>query len=182
MRRRRTPPTVSDEWAARPVCHPLRPHARNSQIQFPRPPRLHMILGLRSAHPCLITRSEVEYWTENCPPSTNASGYNIVDDIRTIANQFGALNTFKAYLQLPDKSSPRQPPPRSELQPCGLSLTGPSATFSRLASSLISRRRLSAQWKELGRLDDDRWVVSQGRKRCSSHTSFSGYHGVHQGH
>lgn len=74
-----------------------------------------------------LGRSQAEPKTENCPPSTNASGYNLVDNIRILASQFGAVNVFKAYLQLPEKSSPRQSSLRSELQSCGLSLTGPSA-------------------------------------------------------
>ena len=76
--------------------------------------------------PTLSDLSKSELLAENCPPSTNASGYTLVDNIRILASQFGAVNVFKAYLQLPDKSSPRQSSLRSELQSCGLSLTGPS--------------------------------------------------------
>ena len=81
-----------------------------------------------------VPKTEVEI--ENCPPSAGASGYNIVDNIRVLANQFGAVNVAKAYLQLPDKSSPRQFSLRSELQSCGLSLTGPFITPAHLTSSL----------------------------------------------
>jgi len=72
--------------------------------------------------------SRAESQLENCEPPTKASGYNIADNIRTLASQFGAVNIFKAYLQLPDKSSSRQSALRSELQSCGVCLTGSSAT------------------------------------------------------
>ena len=75
-------------------------------------------------HP--ITHFEADTQTENCAPATNASGYSIVDNIRTLADQFGAVNLFKAYLQLPGGPSLKQLTLRSELQSCGLSLTGPS--------------------------------------------------------
>ena len=116
------------------------------------------LLGLWSAHPHPTTCSPAESQTENCPPSTHASGYNIVDNIRVLANQFGAVNIFKAYLKLPDKSSPRQSSLRSEFQSCGLSLTG-APTRPVYLISLTSLPRLPQQWKELGGLDDDRRVV-----------------------
>ena len=61
--------------------------------------------------------------SENCSPHSSA-GSIVVDNIRQIAHQYGAVKLFKAYLELSEStSSPKQLGLRSELQSCGVSLT-----------------------------------------------------------
>jgi hypothetical protein len=59
---------------------------------------------------------------ENCPPASNASGYEVVDNIRRVAHSFGTVNSLKAYLELSELTSSRSLTLRSELQCSGVSL------------------------------------------------------------
>ena len=61
---------------------------------------------------------------ENCPASTNTSGYSIVNNIRSIAQTFGNVKLFKAYLEVAERvPMSRAILLRSELQSSGVSLT-----------------------------------------------------------
>ncbi|KXN82517.1 hypothetical protein AN958_02368 [Leucoagaricus sp. SymC.cos] len=65
-------------------------------------------------------------FTENCPAPANASGWEIVKEIRRAAQAYGSIKVFRAYLELPEHaSSPesRSYQLRSELQASGVSLT-----------------------------------------------------------
>ncbi|KZT65470.1 DUF537-domain-containing protein [Daedalea quercina L-15889] len=63
------------------------------------------------------------FWDyENCSPSCNMTGYDIVSNIREIAHTFGSVTLFKAYVDLSEQS-PKSNTLRSELQSCGVSLT-----------------------------------------------------------
>lgn len=57
---------------------------------------------------------------ENCQPASGASGYAIVDNIRRVANTYGVVTVFKAYLEL--DSSPKRKNLRSSLHSSGVSL------------------------------------------------------------
>lgn len=46
----------------------------------------------------------------------------MVDSIRRIAHEYGSVNTFKAYLELPEQPSSRSTAVRTDLQLCGVSL------------------------------------------------------------
>lgn len=59
---------------------------------------------------------------ENCSPSCNMTGYDIVNNIREIAHTYGSVTQFKAYLELSEQST-KSTILRSELQSCGVSLT-----------------------------------------------------------
>ena len=62
--------------------------------------------------------------TENCPAPTSASGYSIVNNIRSIAQIFGSVKLFKAYLEVTEQVTVSRPVLlRSELQSSGVSLT-----------------------------------------------------------
>ena len=62
--------------------------------------------------------------TENCPAPTNTSGYAIVNNIRSIAQTFGSVKLFKAYLEVTEQVPMSRPVLlRSELQSSGVSLT-----------------------------------------------------------
>ena len=62
--------------------------------------------------------------SENCPAPTNTSGYSIVNNIRSIAQTFGSVKLFKAYLEVTEQAPmSRAPLLRSELQSSGVSLT-----------------------------------------------------------
>ena len=62
--------------------------------------------------------------TENCPAPTNTSGYVIVNNIRSIAQTFGTVKLFKAYLEVTEQVPlSRAVLLRSELQSSGVSLT-----------------------------------------------------------
>lgn len=62
---------------------------------------------------------------ENCPPASNSSGYEVVDNIRRMGHEFGNITLFKAYLETTTPSSASQASLklRSELQSSGVSLT-----------------------------------------------------------
>lgn len=61
--------------------------------------------------------------TENCTPPCNVPGYDVVNNIRRVAHQYGSVKLFKAYLELSEQSSSKSIGLRSELQSCGVSLT-----------------------------------------------------------
>ncbi|KAF8803941.1 DUF537-domain-containing protein [Phlegmacium glaucopus] len=65
------------------------------------------------------------FWDyENCPSPTNASGYAIVNNIRSIVQTFGSIKLFKAYLEVIEQVPvSRAAVLRSELQSSGVSLT-----------------------------------------------------------
>jgi hypothetical protein len=61
---------------------------------------------------------------ENCPAPTNTSGYAIVNNICSIAQTFGSIKLFKAYLEVTEQvPMSRATLLRSELQSSGVSLT-----------------------------------------------------------
>jgi hypothetical protein len=59
--------------------------------------------------------------TENCRPPSGSCGYNVLDSVRHVANQFGAVTVFRAYLELGQEYS-KTKILRSELQSSGVSL------------------------------------------------------------
>ncbi|KAJ3512356.1 hypothetical protein NLJ89_g3567 [Agrocybe chaxingu] len=62
------------------------------------------------------------FWDyENCPAPSNGSGYLIAKNISTLAQQFGTVKSFKAYLEISEQP-PRALVMRSELQSSGVSL------------------------------------------------------------
>ena len=62
--------------------------------------------------------------TENCPAPTNTSGYTVVDNIRSVAQTFGSIKLFKAYLEVSENVvALSRPLLLSELQSSGVSLT-----------------------------------------------------------
>jgi hypothetical protein len=62
--------------------------------------------------------------TENCPAPTNTSCYTIVDNIRSVAQTFGSIKLFKAYLEVSEHVPLSRPLLLlSELQSSGVSLT-----------------------------------------------------------
>ncbi|KAF8801458.1 DUF537-domain-containing protein [Phlegmacium glaucopus] len=65
------------------------------------------------------------FWDyENCPAPPNASGYAIVNNIRSVAQMFGSIKLFKAYLEVSQHVPvSRALLLRSELQSSGVSLT-----------------------------------------------------------
>ena len=61
---------------------------------------------------------------ESCPAPTNASGYTIVNNIRSVAQNFGSVKLFKSYLEVAEQvPTSRSLVHRSELQSSGISLT-----------------------------------------------------------
>ena len=61
---------------------------------------------------------------ENCPAPTSASGYSTVNSIRSVAQIFGSVKLFKAYLEVTEQVPvSRAVLLRSELQSSGVSLT-----------------------------------------------------------
>ncbi|KAI1790786.1 NYN domain-containing protein [Ganoderma leucocontextum] len=64
------------------------------------------------------------FWDyENCAPPTSTPGYDVVNNIRQVAHEYGSVKLFKAYLELSEQSSSKSIGLRSELQSCGVSLT-----------------------------------------------------------
>ncbi|KAI9067045.1 DUF537-domain-containing protein [Trametes sanguinea] len=64
------------------------------------------------------------FWDyENCTPPCNVPGYDVVNNIRQVAHEYGSVKLFKAYLELSEQSSSKSIGLRSELQSCGVSLT-----------------------------------------------------------
>ncbi|KAF8803943.1 DUF537-domain-containing protein [Phlegmacium glaucopus] len=65
------------------------------------------------------------FWDyENCPAPSNTSGYAIVNNIRSVAQTFGSVKLFKAYLEVTEQVPvSRAQVLRSELQSSGVSLT-----------------------------------------------------------
>lgn len=72
----------------------------------------------------LTARTNVD-GAENCLPPDNASGYDVVDNIRRMGLEFGHITLFKAYLETtaPSLASQGSLKIRSELQSSGVSLT-----------------------------------------------------------
>ncbi|KAF8162982.1 NYN domain-containing protein [Crassisporium funariophilum] len=64
------------------------------------------------------------FWDyENCPAPSNASGYAIVNNIRSVAQPYGSIKAFKAYLGVSELfPESRASTLRSELQSSGVSL------------------------------------------------------------
>lgn len=65
----------------------------------------------------------MEKCAENCTPPSTGPGYDVVNNIRQIALEYGSVKLFKAYLELSEQSSSKTIGLRSELQSCGVSLT-----------------------------------------------------------
>ncbi|KAI0646821.1 NYN domain-containing protein [Trametes meyenii] len=64
------------------------------------------------------------FWDyENCTPPCSVPGYDVVNNIRQVAHEYGSVKLFKAYLELSEQSSSKSIGLRSELQSCGVSLT-----------------------------------------------------------
>ncbi|CAA7262481.1 unnamed protein product [Cyclocybe aegerita] len=62
------------------------------------------------------------FWDyENCPAPSNGSGYIIAKNISALAQQFGTVKSFKAYMEISEQL-PRALVMRSELQSSGVSL------------------------------------------------------------
>lgn len=62
-------------------------------------------------------------FSENCTPPSDASGYDIANNIRMMAHTYGSVKSLKAYLEITDQvSSARALAMRSELQTSGVSL------------------------------------------------------------
>lgn len=59
--------------------------------------------------------------SENCPASSNTSGYLLVNQIRELALMFGIIKLFKAYVECSEQLKAQIL--RSELQSSGVSLT-----------------------------------------------------------
>ncbi|PPQ72077.1 hypothetical protein CVT26_006713 [Gymnopilus dilepis] len=59
--------------------------------------------------------------TENCPVPSNTSGYSVVEKIRLLAQPYGSVKSFKAYLEISDQVQ-KSVLLRSELQSSGVSL------------------------------------------------------------
>lgn len=68
-------------------------------------------------------RAGAKSLAENCTPPCNVPGYDVVNNIRQVAHQYGSVKLFKAYLELSEQSSSKSIGLRSELQSCGVSLT-----------------------------------------------------------
>ncbi|CAA7265191.1 unnamed protein product [Cyclocybe aegerita] len=67
-------------------------------------------------------RNVAIFWDyENCPAPSNGSGYIIAKNISALAQQFGTVKSFKAYLEISEQL-PRALAMRSELQSSGVSL------------------------------------------------------------
>ncbi|KIM48862.1 hypothetical protein M413DRAFT_438036 [Hebeloma cylindrosporum] len=63
------------------------------------------------------------FWDyENCPAPANASGYSIVNNIRSLAQSYGSIKTLKAYLGITEQPPLRTLSLRSEFQSSGVSL------------------------------------------------------------
>lgn len=66
--------------------------------------------------------------TESCPASPSTSGYDVVNNVRSLALRFGSIKSFKAYLAVSDQQyataggHARALALRSELQSSGVSL------------------------------------------------------------
>ena len=90
--------------------------------------------------------------TENCPVSTNSSGYAIVKNIRSIAQTFGSVKLFKAYLEVTEQVPvSRAVLLRSELQSSGVSLTDcPHNGRKDVADKMIIGVFASSQHNSLG--------------------------------
>ena len=72
-------------------------------------------------NPFLIIPKKI---TENCPAPANTSGYAIVNNIRSVAQNFGSVKLFKAYLEVTEHVPVSKAAVlRSELQSSGVSLT-----------------------------------------------------------
>lgn len=59
-------------------------------------------------------------YAENCRPGSNLTGYEVVENIRSMAQAFGSVKLFKAYLEVSQQISSSL---RTELQASGVSLT-----------------------------------------------------------
>jgi len=62
---------------------------------------------------------------ENCPAPSSASGYAVVNKIRSITQPYGSIRTFRAYLEVSDQlaaPASRTQNIRSELQCSGVTL------------------------------------------------------------
>ena len=77
----------------------------------------YVVIGLR------ITHIRQLPFTENCAPPCSVPGYDVVNNIRQVAHEYGSVKFFKAYLELSELSSSKSIGLRSELQSCGVSLT-----------------------------------------------------------
>ncbi|KAF9072447.1 limkain-b1-type NYN domain-containing protein, partial [Rhodocollybia butyracea] len=82
------------------------------------------------------------FWDyDNCSvPSSFKSGYEIVKQIREVAQEFGSIKLLKAYTQLTEQAllSSRSFVLRSELQSSGVSITDcPQNGFKNVADQMI---------------------------------------------
>jgi hypothetical protein len=61
---------------------------------------------------------------ENCSVPSSLTGYEVVNAIRRVAQEFGSVTLFKAYLEVSDQVlRSRSQSLRAELQASGVSLT-----------------------------------------------------------
>lgn len=70
-----------------------------------------------------LTEVLIFEYPENCAPPSGTPGYDIVNNIRQLAQNYGSVRQFKAYLGLSELASQKSLTFRSELQQCGVSLT-----------------------------------------------------------
>ncbi|KAG2020706.1 hypothetical protein CC2G_006015 [Coprinopsis cinerea AmutBmut pab1-1] len=80
----------------------------------------------KSSMPSDVVNEDIAiFWDyENCPAPANYTGYDLVDAIRRMAQQFGSVKLFKAYLEVSEQVlNARSLTLRSELQVSGVSLT-----------------------------------------------------------
>jgi hypothetical protein len=77
--------------------------------------------GKPNVRPLLIAHG-VYPSPENCGPPLSSEAYAIVNGIRRIGHIFGAVTTFKAYLDLSEQPSRNSVVFRSDLQSSGVSV------------------------------------------------------------
>lgn len=89
--------------------------------QRPQLRRCSNFLGLRLVPETQLEEELTAIRLENCPASSNTSGYLLVNQIRELALMYGIIKIFKAYVECSEQL--RAQILRSELQSSGVSLT-----------------------------------------------------------
>ena len=107
---------------------------------MPRPENVAIFWDYGSYLPISLKPIVVRVIVDLCPISPNLNGYEITNNIRSIAHTFGSVVLFKAYLGI--SSSTKPPNVLLELQASGVSLTDcprkdASATNSMMIGPLL---------------------------------------------